>query len=42
MQFLVNLIVADKIGDGDDIYDDDDDGIVIKTWLEPYRLGQGR
>ena len=31
MQLLVNLIVADKIGDGDDIYDDDD-GIVIKTW----------
>ena len=41
MQFLVNLIVADKIGDGDDIYDDDD-GIVIKTWLEPYQWGQGR
>ena len=41
MQLLVNLIVADKIGDGDDIYDDDD-GIVIKTWLEPYRWGQGR
>ena len=32
MQLLVNLIVGDKIGDGDDIYDDDDDCIVIKTW----------